>query len=44
MVGPADPLPGHMAFLADSCWLLRARLSGGTELTYHTAGPPASSA
>ena len=23
-----------MAFLADSCWLLRARLSGGTELTY----------
>ena len=28
-----------MAFLADSCWLLRARLSGGTELTYR--GRPA---
>ena len=39
VVGPADPLPGHMAFLADSCWLLRARLSGGTELTYR--GRPA---
>ena len=39
VVGPADPLAGPMAFLADSCWLLRARLSGGTELTYR--GRPA---
>ena len=34
LIGPAAPLPGHIAFLADSCWLLRGRLSGGTELTY----------
>ena len=39
VVGPAAPLAGHIAFLADSCWLLRARLSGGTELTYR--GRPA---
>jgi hypothetical protein len=34
MVGPAAPLRDHIAFLADSCWLLRGRLSGGAELTY----------
>ena len=34
MVGPAAPLRDHIAFLADSCWLLRRRLSGGAELTY----------
>ena len=39
MVGPAAPLAGHIAFLADACWLLRGRLSGGTELTYR--GRPA---
>jgi hypothetical protein len=39
MVGPAAPLTDPIAFLADSCWLLRARLSGGTELTYR--GRPA---
>ena len=39
MVGPAAPLAEHIAFLADACWLLRARLSGGTELTYR--GRPA---
>jgi outer membrane lipoprotein-sorting protein len=39
MVGPAAPLRDHIAFLADSCWLLRARLSGGAELTYR--GRPA---
>ncbi len=39
MVGPAAPLAGHIVFLADACWLLRARLSGGTELTYR--GRPA---
>ena len=39
MVGPAAPLQDHIAFLADSCWLLRARLSGGAELTYR--GRPA---
>jgi outer membrane lipoprotein-sorting protein len=39
MVGPAAPLRHHIAFLADSCWLLRARLSGGAELTYR--GRPA---
>ncbi len=39
MVGPAAPLAEHIAFLADSSWLLRARLSGGTELTY--SGRPA---
>ena len=39
MVGPAAPLAEHIAFLADSSWLLRARLSGGTELTYR--GRPA---
>ena len=43
LVGPAAPLRDHIAFLADSCWLLRRRLSGGAELTYR-AGPPASSA
>ena len=41
MVGPAAPLRDHIAFLADSCWLLRRRLSGGAELTYR--GRPASS-
>jgi hypothetical protein len=39
MVGPAAPLQDHIAFLADSCWLLRGRLSGGAELTYR--GRPA---
>ena len=39
MVGPAAPLRGDIAFLADSCWLLRGRLSGGAELTYR--GRPA---
>ena len=39
MVGPAAPLRDHFAFLADSCWLLRRRLSGGAELTYR--GRPA---
>ena len=39
MVGPAAPLRDHIAFLADSCWLLRRQLSGGAELTYH--GRPA---
>ena len=39
MVGPAAPLKDPIAFLADSCWLLRARLSGGAELTYR--GRPA---
>src|SRR5580700_2560517 len=34
MVGPAAPLRDNIAFLADSCWLLRRRLSGGAELTY----------
>ena len=29
----------HIAFLADACWLLRGRLSGGAELTYR--GRPA---
>jgi outer membrane lipoprotein-sorting protein len=38
-VGPAAPLGNHPVFLADACWLLRARLSGGTELTYR--GRPA---
>ena len=38
-VGPAAPPTGHIMFLADSCWLLRGRLSGGTELTYR--GRPA---
>jgi outer membrane lipoprotein-sorting protein len=38
-VGPAAPLGNHIAFLADACWLLRSRLSGGTELTYR--GRPA---
>ena len=35
----AAPLGNHPMFLADACWLLRARLSGGTELTYR--GRPA---
>jgi hypothetical protein len=43
MTGPwsARPPPCRkgIAFLADSCWLLRARLSGGAELTYR--GRPA---
>lgn len=39
ITGPAAPLRHHIAFLADSCWLLRARLSGGAELTYR--GRPA---
>jgi outer membrane lipoprotein-sorting protein len=38
-VGPAAPLGNHIAFLVDACWLLRSRLSGGTELTYR--GRPA---
>jgi outer membrane lipoprotein-sorting protein len=39
VVGPAAPLREHGAFLADSSWLLRGRLSGGAELTYR--GRPA---
>ncbi len=39
LVGPAAPLRDHIAFLADSCWLLRRQLSGGAELTYR--GRPA---
>ena len=39
VVGPAAPLRDQIAFLADSCWLLRGRLSGGAELTYR--GRPA---
>ncbi len=39
MVGPAAPLRDDIAFLADSCWLRRRRLSGGAELTYR--GRPA---
>jgi hypothetical protein len=39
MVGPAASLRDDIAFLADSCWLLRGRLSGGAELTYR--GRPA---
>ena len=39
VVGPAAPLRDHSAFLADSCWLLRGRLSGGQEITYR--GRPA---
>ncbi len=38
-VGPAAPLADAARFLADSSWLLRGRLSGGTELTYR--GRPA---
>jgi outer membrane lipoprotein-sorting protein len=38
-VGPAAPLSEPVRFLADSSWLLRGRLSGGTELTYR--GRPA---
>jgi hypothetical protein len=38
-VGPAAPLGTPTSFLADACWLLRSRLSGGTELTYR--GRPA---
>jgi len=34
LVGPAAPLREQIAFLADSAWLLRGRLSGGAELTY----------
>ena len=32
--GTAAPLREQIVFLADSCWLLRARLCGGAELTY----------
>ena len=39
VVGPAAPLRDHGAFLADSCWLLHGRLSGGQEITYR--GRPA---
>ena len=39
VVGPAGPLGDVSAFLADSCWLLRGRLSGGQEITYR--GRPA---
>ena len=39
LVGPAAPLRDHIAFLAESCWLLRRQLSGGAELTYR--GRPA---
>jgi outer membrane lipoprotein-sorting protein len=39
MVGPAAPLWDQIVSLADSCWLLRGRLSGGAELTYR--GRPA---
>ena len=39
MVGPAARLRDDIAFLADSCWLLRRQLSGGAELTYR--GRPA---
>jgi hypothetical protein len=39
VVGPAVPLRHDIAFLADSCWLLRGRLSGGAKLTYR--GRPA---
>jgi outer membrane lipoprotein-sorting protein len=38
-VGPAAPLTDPARFLADSSWLLRGRLSGGTELIYR--GRPA---
>ena len=43
VVGPAAPLRDNMAFLADSCWLLRGRLSGGRR-SPTAAAPPASSA
>jgi hypothetical protein len=36
LVGPAASLRGDIAFLADACWLLRGRLSGGAELTYRS--------
>ena len=39
LVGPAAPLREAIVSLADSSWLLRARLSGGAELTYR--GRPA---
>jgi hypothetical protein len=39
VVGPAAPLRDHSAFMADSCWLLRGRLTGGQEITYR--GRPA---
>jgi outer membrane lipoprotein-sorting protein len=39
LVGPAAPLADHIVFLADACWLLRGRLSGGQEITYR--GRPA---
>jgi hypothetical protein len=39
MVGPAAPLWDQIVSRADSCWLLRGRLSGGAELTYR--GRPA---
>jgi hypothetical protein len=35
LVGPAGPLRNHVAYLADACWLLRGRLSGGgAEISY----------
>jgi outer membrane lipoprotein-sorting protein len=34
VTGPAAPLENPLMFLADTCWLLRARLSGGQEITY----------
>jgi hypothetical protein len=33
MVGPAAPLPHHIANLADSSWLLYGRLAGGNEIS-----------
>jgi hypothetical protein len=34
MVGPAAPLPHHIAGLVDSSWLLERRLSGAAEIIY----------
>ncbi|MGH3253920.1 MAG: LolA family protein [Streptosporangiaceae bacterium] len=34
VVGPADPMSGIFANLADSSWLLGCRLSGGAEISY----------
>ncbi len=39
MTGPAAPLRDHTGYLADTCWLLHGRLSGGQEITYR--GRPA---
>ena len=38
-VGPAEPLPGDLAGLADPIWLLECRLSGGAQVT--VGGRPA---